>query len=48
MSQKCVLAQEIRLGSPDHSPRQRVRSGDEIRTLCVLYTKWMKLRWPKY
>ena len=29
MSQKSALAQEIRLGSPDRSPRKRVGSGDE-------------------
>ena len=32
MSQKHALAKEIRLGSPDCSPRERVGSGDKIRS----------------
>ena len=31
MSQKRALAQEIRLGSPEVSPRKRVGSGDETK-----------------
>ena len=45
LSLKRALAQEIRLGSPDHytSPRERVGSGDETRpsfdTGSIVYTK---------
>ena len=37
MSQKRVLAQEIRLGSPDRSPRKRVGSGDETSYITPHY-----------
>ena len=38
LSQKCPVAQEIRLGLPDHSPHDRVGSGDETVGKTVLTT----------